>query len=402
MIATGSTIAGYRIEGVLGRGGMGVVYEATQLSLERTVALKLLAPHLSDDDGFRRRFRREAQLQASLDHPHVVPVYESGEAPEGLYIVMKIVRGRSLKDIILEHPIEPARAVAILSQVADALDAAHGLGIVHRDVKPQNILVGERDAAFLADFGLTKGADEKGLTRTGQYLGTLDYIAPEQLNGNPSTAQSDLYSLGGVLFECLSSVVPYPRDTDAAILFAHAYEPPPELSVVRPDLPRALDAVIARAMAKNAADRFTSARDMLAEAGHALEVSKPSLASVAETAHVARSPGETVIDPAQREATPLPVVRRSRRGRKKAAPAAAEQVTPAVRTAVPVAGATIVDRPDRDLPDAAGGGTPGHTRVRLIPVLIAGLVSAVALGTVGFISAPPRAEATTETMQRAS
>src|ERR687895_763358 len=191
---------------------MGVVYEATQLSLNRTVALKILAANLSDDPAFRERFRREGLLQAAIDHPHIVTVYEAGETEHGLFLAMRLVRGPNLKDMVLAREIDAGRTLRILAPVADALDAAHEEGLIHRDVKPQNILVGGRDHAFLADFGLTKLPGEKSLTETGQFLGTLDYVAPEQIVGERATARTDVYAFGAVLCECLTGSVPYPRE----------------------------------------------------------------------------------------------------------------------------------------------------------------------------------------------
>ena len=183
MLTTGSEVAGYRIEGILGHGGMGVVYEARQLSLDRHVALKLLAPQLGMDDSFRERFRHEGRIQAALDHPHIVTVLEAGEIDEGLYLAMRLIEGATLKDLIIARELEVARTLRLLTPIADALDTAHEAGLIHRDIKPQNILVGARDHAYLADFGLTKAIDDAGLTRTGQFVGTVDYIAPEQIRG---------------------------------------------------------------------------------------------------------------------------------------------------------------------------------------------------------------------------
>ena len=221
MLPIGTTLAGYRIDGVLGQGGMGTVYEATQLSLDRVVALKLLAAHLSNDMAFRARFRREGQVQARLEHPHVVTVYEAGETEQGLFIAMRLVRGRTLKDLINDRELDVPRTLKILAPVAEALDEAHGLGLIHRDIKPQNVLVGRRDHSFLADFGLTKGPTEASLTKTGHFVGTFDYISPEQINGQPASAASDVYSLAGVLYECLTGTVPFPRPVEAAGHNAH-------------------------------------------------------------------------------------------------------------------------------------------------------------------------------------
>ncbi|MEA2409903.1 MAG: serine/threonine kinase PknH [Thermoleophilaceae bacterium] len=265
----GTTIAGYRVEGVLGQGGMGVVYEATQLSLNRTVALKLLAGQLGDDPAFRERFRREGLLQAQIDHPNIVTVYEAGDTDEGLFLAMRLVRGPNLKDMILSRELDAGRSLRILTPVADALDAAHAEGLIHRDIKPQNILVSGRDHAYLADFGLTKAPGEKSLTKTGQFVGTLDYISPEQIRGKSASKQSDIYALAAVLYECLSGVVPYPKDSEAAVLYAHMSDEPPSVTEARPDLPGALDGVIRKAMSKNPEERHQSASELMRDAEEA-------------------------------------------------------------------------------------------------------------------------------------
>jgi hypothetical protein len=265
MLPIGTTLAGYRIDGVLGQGGMGTVYEATQLSLDRVVALKLLAAHLSNDMAFRARFRREGQVQARLEHPHVVTVYEAGETEQGLFIAMRLVRGRTLKEMINDRELDVPRTLKILAPVAEALDEAHGLGLIHRDIKPQNVLVGRRDHSFLADFGLTKGPTEASLTKTGHFVGTFDYISPEQINGQPASAASDVYSLASVLYECLTGTVPFPRQVEAAILYAHVSEPPPRPTESRPELPPELDDVIGRAMAKDPGTRQASASELIGD-----------------------------------------------------------------------------------------------------------------------------------------
>jgi hypothetical protein len=265
----GTNIAGYRIEGVLGQGGMGVVYEATQLSLNRTVALKLLAGQLGDDPAFRERFRREGLLQAQIDHPNIVTVYEAGDTDEGLFLAMRLVRGPNLKDMIVARELDAGRSLRILTPVADALDAAHAQGLIHRDIKPQNILVTGRDHAYLADFGLTKAPGEKSLTKTGQFVGTLDYISPEQIRGLPASKQSDIYALAAVLYECLSGVVPYPKDSEAAVLYAHMSDDPPLVTEARPELPSALDDVIRKAMSKKPEERHASASELMRDAEEA-------------------------------------------------------------------------------------------------------------------------------------
>ena len=265
ILEKGSTLAGYRITGILGQGGMGVVYEAEQITLNRTVALKVLAPHLSDDVLFRERFRREGQLQANIDHPHIVTVYEAGDSDEGVFIAMRLIRGPNLKDMIVSRELDPGRTIRILTPIAEALDAAHEAGLIHRDIKPQNILVAGRDHAFLADFGLTKGAGEKSLTKTGQFVGTFDYISPEQVKGEKATHQSDVYALAAVLYECLTGVVPFPKDSEAAVLYAQMADPPPKVTDQRPELPISLDEVIAKGMAKDPAERYRSCGQLLME-----------------------------------------------------------------------------------------------------------------------------------------
>src|SRR6266480_5035870 len=242
VLEKGTTLSGYRIDGILGQGGMGAVYEATQLSLDRVVALKVLAAHLSDDPSFITRFQREGKIQAGIDHPHIVTVYDSGQSDRGFFIALRLLRGPNLTDLIVARELHAGRTLRILTPVAEALDAAHRAGLIHRDIKPQNILVGGRDQAYLADFGLTKAPGDSGrLTKTGQFVGTLDYISPEQIRGEPATKASDVYALAGVLYECLSGVVPYPKESEAAVLYAHMADPPPRLSEHRPDLPASVE-----------------------------------------------------------------------------------------------------------------------------------------------------------------
>jgi hypothetical protein len=243
---------------------MGVVYEATQLSLDRTVALKILSSQLGDDDDFRERFRREGRIQAAIDHPHIVTVHEAGEIDAGLFLAMHLIRGRTLKDLIVARELDGRRTLQLLGPIADALDAAHEADLIHRDVKPHNILVGDRDHPYLADFGLTKGRDDSRLTRTGQFVGTLDYISPEQIRGEPAQPASDVYALTAVLYECLTGTVPYPKDSDAAVIFAHMTGPPPRVTERREELPVALDDVIARGMAQHPDDRPATSSQLIA------------------------------------------------------------------------------------------------------------------------------------------
>nr|MBA3718468.1 serine/threonine protein kinase [Actinomycetota bacterium] len=265
MLENGVLVEGYRIDRLIGEGGMGVVYEATQLSLERKVALKLLTAELSSDAGFRERFRHEARIQGAMDHPNIVTVHEAGESDYGLFIAMELIRGATLKDLIVGRELDAGRTLRILSQVADALDSAHDAGLIHRDIKPHNILVraGRRDHAFLADFGVTKVRGGTNLTKTGHFVGTVDYMAPEQIRGEPATRETDIYALGTVLYECLSGVVPFPKDSDVAVMYAHLADPPPQITNERPELPPQLDAVISTAMAKDPGVRYSSAMGMV-------------------------------------------------------------------------------------------------------------------------------------------
>jgi len=262
--------AGYRIDGTLGEGGMGTVYRATQLSLERVVALKVLTVELSSDPAFRERFRREGLLQAALDHPHIVTVYEAGEADERLFLAMRMVEGPTLKELIQRRQLDDRRALRLLTQVAEALDAAHARGLSHRDVKPHNVLVGAGDHAYLADFGLTKAHDDAAMTETGQFVGTIDYISPEQARGEQATARSDVYALTAVLCECLTGQVPYVRATEDRVLAAHLSEPTPRVSEIRSDLPVAMDEVIAEGMAKDPQARPATAGELMLKARRAL------------------------------------------------------------------------------------------------------------------------------------
>jgi hypothetical protein len=271
-LEVGTEVAGYRVASFIGRGGMAVVYRAEDLRLGRNVALKLLAPELSKNEKFQQRFMRESRLAAAIDHPNIIPIYEAGEVGGLLYIVMRYVEGSDLKQVIeREAPLDPVRVGRVLRQVAGALDAAHGRGLVHRDVKPGNILLAsgagpeDEDHAYLTDFGLTKRSSSlSGLTVTGHFLGTIDYVAPEQITGNPVDARTDVYALGCVAYESLTGTVPFQRDDDAALLWAHLVEAPPPPRERRPELPDGLDDVIAKAMAKAPDDRYDTCRELAA------------------------------------------------------------------------------------------------------------------------------------------
>lgn len=273
----GTELAGYRVETLVGRGGMGTVYLAEHLRLRRKVALKLLLPELSEDERFRARFLRESELAASLDHPHVIPIYDAGEADGLLYLAMRYVEGDDLRAVLdREGRLEPSRALALAGQIADALDAAHARGLVHRDVKPANVLL-DGDHAYLCDFGLTKMVSSiSGLTGTGQFIGTIDYVAPEQIQGNPVDGRADLYSLACLLYECLTGVVPFKRDSEVAVLWAHMQAPPPAASAELPEFPQALDPVLAKGLAKDPDERYATCRDFVQAAEQAVGVVRPA------------------------------------------------------------------------------------------------------------------------------
>ena len=260
----GSQIAGYRLEEQIGRGGMAVVYRALDLRLDRHVALKILAPGLALDDAFRQRFIRESRAAAAVDHPHIIPVFEAGEADGVLFIAMRYVHGGDVRTLLdAEGALSAVRAADIITQVASALDAAHSHGLVHRDVKPGNMLLdstsgsGRQDHVYLSDFGLSKQSlSVTGLTSTGQFLGTLDYVAPEQIEGRPVDGRADLYALACASFEILCGTPPFRRDQGLAVVWAQLSEAPPSLCARRTDLPAGVDAVLAKAMAKGPADRY--------------------------------------------------------------------------------------------------------------------------------------------------
>jgi predicted Ser/Thr protein kinase len=259
----GDEFAGYRVTGVAGRGGMGVVYRAEQLDLQRPVALKLIATPLARDEAFRERFVRESRAAAAIDHPNVIPVYSAGEDDGRLYLAMRFVDGEDLRSLVQrEGPVEPTRAASIIAQVANALDAAHARGLVHRDIKPANVLL-DRDHAYLTDFGLTKRlTGETTMTGSGRWVGTLGYIAPEQIRGEGVDARADVYALGCLLFYILTGVAPYRRDSDEATLYAHLHDAAPDARALMPDVPPALAEVIERALQKDPDDRFLSAGDL--------------------------------------------------------------------------------------------------------------------------------------------
>jgi serine/threonine protein kinase len=258
-LRAGSRFGNYEIRTELGRGGMGTVYEAYDTVNDRIVALKVLASHLSSDPAFRARFLRESRAAAKLEEPHVIPIHTRGEVAGTLFIDMRRVQGVDLGALLKDGPLTPDRAVAINSQIASALDAAHAEGLIHRDVKPENILVTRNDFAYLVDFGIAEAPGETRLTRAGDFIGSVGYMAPERFTGEPLTAASDIYSLGCVLFESLTGTAPYPSASTPQAIAGHTTMAPPRPSEVNPRVPRSFDEVISRVLAKEPDDRYGSA-----------------------------------------------------------------------------------------------------------------------------------------------
>ena len=271
----GAVVGGYRIDELISRGGMGLVYRATNVALHRIYALKVLAPALAADEQFRQRFKRETRIAASLHHPNIVGIHYAGEQDGLLFFVMDYVTGTDLREILVKHgALEPNRAIDLLEQFASALDAAHGRGLVHRDVKPANILITVKDGeehAYLTDFGLAKKFDTaSGLTAKGSVVGTVDYMAPEQITGSRTDARTDIYALGCVFYQMLTGRVPFDRDNSIATLYAHVHEPPPALEGEITDTHPAFGPVLDKAMAKDPGDRYMSAGDFVRDASAAL------------------------------------------------------------------------------------------------------------------------------------
>jgi hypothetical protein len=280
-LSDGDEFAGYRVERRLGRGGMGVLYLAVEPGLERRVALKLIAPEAASDEVFARRFAEESRIAASIEHPNVVPIYAAGEEAGVPYIAMRYVAGADLaRRLTREGRLSPPAAVDLIAQIGNGLDAIHAAGLIHRDVKPANVLLSGDDGgdhAYITDFGVARNVStESGLTQTGRFVGTLDYVAPEQISGGAIDARADVYALGCLLFKLLTGEVPFPKDGDAARLFAHLNDPPPAPSLYVPEVSMALDDVVIRAMSKSPDDRYPSAGDLGRAAQAALRGAAPT------------------------------------------------------------------------------------------------------------------------------
>ena len=388
----GAEIAGCRIEAVAGRGGMGIVYRATQLSLGRPVAVKLIAPDRAGDPGFRERFERESRVAAAIDHPNVIPVYAAGEEGGHLYLVMRYVKGIDLQGLLArERRLPAARVAAVAGQIGAALDAAHAVGLVHRDVKPANVLL-SGEHAYLADFGLSQvvGSDTR-LTSTGQWIGTVDFMAPEQFSGAEVDARADVYALGCVLYTALTGETPYPRGTVPATMLAHMHDAPPRPTEVAADVPAGFDRVIARALAKDPERRYPSAGDLgraalaAAEGRHVTESERTVARGAAApqgragdgreaTGMVNGRTAATVVAPPTRHAAPparehtarkprttLPLGDRPRRRRRGRAPRRARRPARARRRRAAVA---VVAGARRRRPAAPAGRVRGRGRGR--------------------------------------
>jgi serine/threonine-protein kinase len=283
----GSVVAGYRIDSRIGRGGMGVVYRAEHQTLRRQAALKIIAPELAENPDFRERFLREARIAAGLTHPNIVTVYDAGDIDGMLYIAMQFVPGQDLAQILQDDQrLGPYRMLDIARQVGAALDAAHLAGLIHRDVKPANVLIDGRHA-YLTDFGLTKDREtDDTLTRAGEVVGTTHYLAPEQVEGRRVDGRADVYALGCLLFHCLTGELPFPRENDMAVLYAHLHDDPPKVSEKRPQLPAGLDAVIAKAMDKSPERRFATCEELVLAARVVVDAAGP----LADSSSVRRRP----------------------------------------------------------------------------------------------------------------
>ncbi|WP_077082219.1 serine/threonine-protein kinase PknH/PknJ [Mycobacterium numidiamassiliense] len=271
----GTPFGRYRLIELLGRGGMGEVWRAHDTATNRTVAIKLLPPQLAQDHTFVQRFRREAEAAAQLNSPHIIPIHDYGEIDGRLFVNMRLIEGRDLHEILADGPLEPARAVRIIEQIAKALNAAHKIGLVHRDVKPSNILLDEDDFAYLIDFGIARGADETRLTGTGSIIGSWHYMSPERMRAGEVDARSDVYALACVLYECLTAATPFPGDSAEQQITAHLMAPPPRPSISHPTVPATLDTVIAIGMAKDPDQRYPTTAELATAAQRAMSTRQP-------------------------------------------------------------------------------------------------------------------------------
>jgi serine/threonine protein kinase len=398
----GETFAGYRIEGVLDRGGMGVLYKATDPALDRTVALKIIAPEHTQNETAVARFKAEARLAASLEHQNIVPIHRAGEEAGVLYLAMRYVPGTNLRRVIDRGPMDLHRVGRITAEIADALDAAHAKGLVHRDVKPANILVcgeGDQEHVYLADFGLTKRVGSAGdLTRVGAWVGTPDYVAPEQIQGHMVDRRADIYSLGCVLYEMLTGSVAYPKDSDMAKLWAHVTDPPPMPRVVRPDLVEDFDAVVARATAKDPDERYATAGELSAavsaaiaaqERRRSVDAAQPTNAGDDDALSVTHGDlsgvGALPVTAAEQSATRDDAPESPGAAPPAGPPAAAPPAPPAAAPPVPVAVGSRPPDGGGSQPGSAGSGEGRRWRTAAIAFLVLAIVAipvaVIALGS---------------------
>jgi serine/threonine-protein kinase len=382
----GTVFAGYRVEALLGRGGMSVVYQAEHIRLGRKVALKVLAAPLAHDESYRERFVRESQRAADLDHPNVIPIYDAGELEGGdsdglLYIAMRYVAGSDLRTILRrDGALGVGRTIFVLDQVASALDAAHDRNLIHRDVKPSNILVAEpSEHVYLTDFGVAKQTTAPDLTRTGMFIGTVDYAAPEQIEGLALDGRTDVYALGCVLYECLAGRPPFDREAEVAVMHAHLTMPPPKLTDAQPDLPKELDRVIAKAMAKSRDDRFATATELV-DAAQSAVVQRRSTGAHVEEHRDEPTPAPAPVEVREEAAAAAPAVPVEEPPPPAADPISAEVVPGAVLPPVSAA----VEPPDTSMPSppSRGRGAPGWVATALLVV-----AAALASGIVAYLVA---------------
>ncbi len=392
-LVIGGQLGNYLIESVIGRGGMSVVYRAVHSRLGTPVALKVLAPELSSDDAFRERFLREAKMAAGIDHPNVIPIYDTGLHEDSLYIVMRFVGGGDLKALLVNSgPLDLERAGAVLVPVARALDAAHGYGLVHRDVKPANILLqrsasGEVEHVYLSDFGVTKHASSvSGLTKTGALVGTVDYMAPEQIEGRDVSARTDVYALGCLFYQCVTGKVPHQRESEAATLWAHMREEVEPASAIRPELPAALDPAISRALSKDPEARYASCEEFVREASSATDTPESRRQDLGGLGALA---GATVAEPppSRPQETAGPGHQPSHEG----VPRAREPVPAAIAGSPPPA-----SPPPR--PPSGRGRDGGRGRLAgrrwiagLVVLVVGGIVAVIALSSGGSSSSDTKA-----------
>jgi serine/threonine protein kinase len=373
LLRSGDVIGGFRIDDVIGIGGMAIVYRAEQISLGRPVALKVLTSKLTRDEVFRERFRREGTHAAGLEHPNIVPVYDSGEQDGNLYIAMRLVEGTNLAELIQTRGLTADQTIELLRPIASALDTAHAAGLIHRDVKPQNVLITAHGHPYLADFGVAKGSNTEGLTATGGFVGSVHYASPEQIKGLTLTPASDVYALTAVLYQCLTGHVPYPRETDAGIMHAHLTEPPPTLPALT-GVDSDFHTVFARGMAKDPGARY----------GHAGDMINAAAVSVGRMPNIRRQAVPAFPDESSQRAVPGETSRRSEIADGAKPVVEGTEIVPAAELA-PLRGGASHTTADRRRPPAPEPERQAVTSRRRWPVptgIAAGTVAAIVLAVV--------------------